>query len=135
MFSILHCHNFIIIFFSRYVIFNVPVHARTIPAVSSWFMNSSFSSQVVKNCHVNVHYVNSFSNVHHLNSAVCPHSVPDVRGLILRHDLHDPGAEHRALPRGLPASPVPGQGHTEGALLYSASGNEIFVEILRERFI
>ena len=36
-----------LLFLSRYIIFNVPVHARTIPEVSSWFSDSSFLSQVL----------------------------------------------------------------------------------------
>ena len=37
----------IILLLARYILFNVPVHARTIPEVSSWFSSSNFLSQVL----------------------------------------------------------------------------------------
>ena len=39
----------IILLLARYILFNVPVHARTIPEVSSWFSSSNFLSQVLPN--------------------------------------------------------------------------------------
>ena len=41
-------------------------------------------------------------------SAVRQRSLPDVGSLVLRHNLHDPGPDHRALPRGVPAPQVQG---------------------------
>ena len=41
-------------------------------------------------------------------SVVRQRPVSDVGGLVLRHDLHEPGPDHGALPRGVSAPQVQG---------------------------
>ena len=52
--------------------------------------------------------------VSYLITAVRQPSLPDVRGLVLRNDLHDPGPNHGAIPGRMPAPRV--QGALQGRL-------------------